>query len=167
MIAALAVAVVAAIGILVFAALHQSSPATRPVAIVALPAPQADGDACRALMNALPDQLGDYRRATVATPAPPGAAAWRSNADGDDPVILRCGLDRPADFVAGAPVQMVDDVAWFRIADTGRTTWTAVDRSAYVALTLPEGSGPTPIQLVSTAVSKTMPGVAVRPGPPR
>lgn len=166
LIAAVAVAVGAVIGILVVAGLHRKTPEQRPVAIVAIPAPQADGQACRALLNALPDQLDDYHRAAVAQPAPAGAAAWRRDADGD-PVILRCGLDRPADFVAGAPVQMVDDVAWFRIADTGRTTWIAVDRPVYVALTLPDGSGPTPIQLISTAVAKAMPAAAVNPAPLR
>jgi hypothetical protein len=166
MVAAIVVAVAAVVGILVVAALHVKTPEQRPVAIVSIPAPQADGDACRALLDALPDRLGDYGRAAVAQPAPAGAAAWRRDS-GDDPVILRCGLDRPTDFVAGAPVQMVDAVAWFHIADTGRTTWIAVDRPVYVALTLPDGSGPTPIQLISGAVAKAMPAVAVNPGPAR
>jgi hypothetical protein len=170
LIAALGLAVAAVVGILVVAIVHQATPTQRPVAIVALPAPQADGAACRALSGGLPERLGDYVRATVAQPAPAGAAAWRpddaARAD-SDPVILRCGLERPTDFVVGTPVQMVDDVAWFRVADTGRTTWIAVDRPAYVALTLPDQSGATPIQLISTAISKAMPAVAVSPGPPR
>jgi hypothetical protein len=56
-------------------------------------------------------------------------------------------------------------VAWFRVADTGRTTWTTVDRPVYVALTLPDGSGPAPIQLVSQALARAMPAVAVNPRP--
>ena len=74
----------------------------------------------RALIGALPDQLGDYRRAAAADPAPPGAAAWRPRHDGE-PVILRCGLDRPAEFVVGAPLQVVDAVQWFRVPDQRRT----------------------------------------------
>ncbi len=66
-------------------------------------------------------------------------------------VILRCGLDRPAEFVLGSPLQVVDAVSWFEIVDQGRSTWFAVDRPVYVALTLPAGSGPTPIQEISTA----------------
>lgn len=80
-------------------------------------------------------------------------------------MILRCGIDRPLEFVVGAPIQQVDDVAWFRIADTGRTTWVAVDRPVFVALTLPDGSGPSPIQLVSTAVAQAMPVAPIEPGP--
>jgi hypothetical protein len=166
MIAAVALSVAAVVGILVVAVLHQTTPEQRPIAIVSIPAPQADGDACRALLGALPDRLEGYRRAAVAQPAPACAAAWRPDAGGD-PVIMRCGLDRPTDFVAGTPVQMVDEVAWFHVADTGRSTWIAVDRPVYVALTLPDGSGPTPIQLISGAVAKTMPAVAVNPGPAR
>jgi hypothetical protein len=40
-----------------------------------------------------------------------------------------------------------------------------VDRPVYVALTLPDGSGPSPIQVVSKAVAATMPAVPVNPAP--
>ncbi|MDT5360074.1 MAG: hypothetical protein QOC69_1836, partial [Mycobacterium sp.] len=49
----------------------------------------------------------------------------------------------------------------------GRSTWITVDRPVYIGLTLPDGSGPTPIQLISEAVAKAMPAVAVNPGPVR
>jgi hypothetical protein len=32
---------------------------------------------------------------------------------------------------------------------------------------LPDGSGPSPIQLISTAVAKAMPAIPVNPGPVR
>ena len=83
-----------------------------------MPAPAADSAECRALLAALPEQLGDYRRAPAAEPAPAGAAAWQA-APTARPVILRCGLDRPAEFVVGAPVQVVDAVQWFEVADRG------------------------------------------------
>jgi hypothetical protein len=76
-------------------------------------------------------------------------------------------LERPDDFVVGAPLQVVDDVDWFRIGDEGRSTWITVDRPVYIALTLPDGSGPSPIQLISTAVAKAMPAIPVNPGPVR
>src|SRR5882762_11602308 len=137
MIAAIVVAVGAIIGILVFAALRQAPPEQRPVAIASVPAPKADSTECRALLDALPDELGDYRRAAAADPAPAGAAAWQATPDGE-PVILRCGLDRPGDFVVGSPIQVVDAVQWFQLSDQGRSTWFAVDRAVYVALTLPQ-----------------------------
>jgi hypothetical protein len=117
-------------------------------------------------MAALPEQLGDYRRAPAADPAPPGAAAWRAEAQ-TEPVILRCGLDRPLDFVVGVPVQVVEPVQWFELTDADRSTWFAVDRPVYIALTLPSGSGPTPIQDISKAISQTMPATPVDPAPAR
>lgn len=166
LIAATAVAVAAIAAVLTIAALRQSPPQDKPVPIATVPAPKATGPECTALMAALPDQLGDYRRAPATDPAPPGAAAWRPESDAD-PVILRCGLDRPAEFVVGAPLQVVEPVQWFEVTDTGKTTWFAVDRPVYIALTLPSGSGPTPIQEVSEAISRTMPATPLDPAPAR
>lgn len=169
LIAALVIAVAAIGTVLAIAALRKPSPV--PVAIAAAPAPQAGGPDCGRLLDALPDQLGDYRRATAVEPVPEGAAAWQAE-PGGEPVILRCGLDRPVDFVVGAPLQIVDAVQWFRVAappdpSGERSTWFAVDRPVYVALTLPGGSGPTPIQELSRTIAKTLPAKDLDPGPPR
>lgn len=169
-IAAIALAVATIGVILAIAATREAPP--RSVAVPAVPAPQADGSACRALMGALPQRLGDYQRAPLEQPAPQGAAAWRSGPDGD-PVVLRCGLDRPAEFVLGSPIQVVDRVQWFQVraeqqsaGDAGRSTWYAVDRGTYVALTLPTGSGPTPIQRLSEVIDHNIPAAPIDPGQP-
>jgi Protein of unknown function (DUF3515) len=164
LIAAIVVAVGAIIGILVIAVLRQSPPGPQTVAIASVPAPKADSAECRTLLDALPDRLGDYRRAPAAEPAPPGAAAW---AAAGEPVILRCGLERPAEFVVGSPLQVVDAVQWFELADQGRSTWFAVDRPVYVALTLPQGSGPTAIQEISGVIAKSLPAKPIDPAPAR
>jgi Protein of unknown function (DUF3515) len=171
LVAAAALAVVAIGVILAIAATRQGKP--QPVVLPAAPAPQATNAACRALTDALPQRLGDYQRAQLAQPAPPGAAAWRSGSGGE-PLVLRCGLDRPADFVVGSPIQVVDRVQWFEVAagqqsagDPGRSTWYTVDRPVYVALTLPTGSGPTPIQQLSEVIDRTMAAVPIDPAPAR
>ena len=164
LIAAIVVAAGAIIGILVFAALRQAPPEQRPVAIASVPAPKADSAECRSLLDALPQELGDYRKAAAADPAPAGAAAWQATAEGE-PVILRCGLDRPGEFVVGSPIQVVDAVQWFQLVDQGRSTWFAVDRPVYVALTLPQGSGPTPIQSISEVIAKSLPAKPIDPAP--
>jgi len=164
LIAAIVVAVAAIIGVLAVAAIRQATPQQQAVAIASIPAPQADSPQCRALLAALPEQLGDYRRAPAAEPAPAGAAAWQSTPH-TEAVILRCGLDRPAEFVVGAPIQVVDAVQWFRVADEERSTWFAVDRPVYVALTSPPGSGPTPIQEISEVIAKSLPAMPIDPAP--
>ena len=161
--AALIAALVVAIGtigvILAIAATHQH---TAPVVVAAVPAPHAHDAACQKLMEALPRRLGDYTRAALAQPAPVGAAAWQP-AGGGDPVVLRCGLERPADFVVGSPIQVVDQVQWFEVSQDQRSTWYTVDREVYVALTLPQGSGPTPIQQLSELIDRLMPARPINP----
>ncbi len=198
LIVALVVAVGAVVAVLAVAAVRQRQPAPEPIAISTVPAPRAESPECGALIGALPDQLGDYQRAPVVEPAPPGTAAWQSDVGGEA-LILRCGLDRPAEFVVGAPLQMVDAVQWFRVGEAGaggagvgeagaggagagetgagapgpgeaaagRSTWFAVDRPVYVALTLPAGSGPTPIQRLSAAIAETLPEQPIDPAPAR
>lgn len=166
LIAALVVAV-AAVGVVLGIAATRRAPEAS-VAIAAVPAPQADSDSCKTVLAALPDRLGDFRRAPTVEPTPAGTAAWRAD-PGGEPVILRCGLDRPGEFVVGAPIQLVDSVQWFEMTDpdTRRSTWVSVDRPVYVALTLPNDSGPSPIQTVSDLITRTLPTVPIRPGPPR
>ena len=166
LIAAIAVAVAAIVAVLVVAVVRQLPEQLQPIPLPAVPAPQADGPECRALMKALPDRLGDYRLAPAAEPAPQGAAAWQAAPDAE-PVILRCGLERPAEFVVGAPLQVVDAVQWFEVTDQDRSTWFAVDRPVYIALTLPAESGPTPIQEVSEVIAQTMSARPLDPAPAR
>ncbi|GKU37156.1 membrane protein [Mycobacterium montefiorense] len=170
LIAAVAVAVVAIGIVLVIAATRQAPP--QPVALPSVPAPQADSSACHALSAALPQRLGDYQRAALAQPAPQGATAWRAGT-GSEPVVLRCGLDRPTGFVVGSAIQIVDRVQWFEVAaeqqsagDAGRSTWYTVDRPVYLALTLPSGSGPTPIQQLSEVIDRIITAVPIDPARP-
>ncbi|MDA2892985.1 DUF3515 domain-containing protein [Mycolicibacterium sp. BiH015] len=179
LIAALSVAVAGIVGVLVVAAVMQRSPVQDPVAVTSVPAPQADSPECRSLLDALPRELDGYRRAPLVDPAPEGAAAWQPEEPGGDALILRCGVDRPAEFVVGAPLQVVDAVSWFRVGEAGagndrvgeagagndrvgeaggggRSTWFAVDRPVYVALTLPPGSGPTAIQTLSKTIAEKL-----------
>ncbi len=166
LIAALVVAVAAVGAALAVAAAHRPGGApAEPVRLATVPAPHAGDPACRAVLDAAPAQLGEYRRAEIAAPAPQGAAAWTAG-DGAS-VVLRCGLDRPADFVVGSPIQVVDRVQWFEVREGERATWYAVDRQVYLALTLPPGSGPTPIQELSDVISEHVAAVPIRPAPAR
>src|ERR1700722_1078231 len=113
--AMLITALVVAIGALgVVLAVAATRHHTNSVVVAAVPAPHAEDRACAKLLEALPQRLGDYTRAALVRPAPVGAAAWQPAGAGD-PVVLRCGLDRPTDFVVGTAIQMVDRVQWFQV----------------------------------------------------
>jgi len=161
LIAALVVAIGALGAVLVIAATRHH---TNPVVVAAVPAPRAQDSACGKLLDALPARLGDYTRTALVQPAPIGAAAWQPAGAGD-PVVLRCGLERPIDFVVGSAIQLVDRVQWFEVRQDQRSTWYAVDRPVYVALTLPPGSGPTPIQQLSELIDRVMPAQPINPLP--
>src|ERR1700727_3466666 len=161
LIAALVLAIGAVVVVLAIAPTHHH---TAPVVVAAVPAPRAHDAACQKLVDALPPRLGDYSRAALVHPAPVGSAAWQPAGEGDS-VVLRCGLDRPADFVVGSPIQQVDRVQWFEVSQDQRSTWYAVDRPVYLALTLPPGSGPPPIPQLSELVDRTMPARPVAPWP--
>ncbi|MEO6795096.1 MAG: DUF3515 domain-containing protein [Mycobacterium sp.] len=166
LIAALVLAAAAVGAALAVAAAHQPGRQPRePLRVATVPAPGADDAACHAVLTALPQQLGNYRRTEIAPPVPAGVAAWA--ADGGEPVVLRCGLDRPADFVVGSPIQVVDKVQWFEVREGDRATWYTVDRRVYLALTLPSDSGPTPIQELSDLIRTAVSAVPIRPAPPR
>ncbi|MDT5254809.1 MAG: hypothetical protein QOH07_3763 [Mycobacterium sp.] len=162
LIAALVLAVGTIGAILAIAATRH--PPLNPLAIAAVPAAHAQDPPCRALLETLPQRLGDYQRARIVQPAPAGTAGWRAASD-SEPVVLRCGLDRPTDFVVGSPIQLVDRVQWFEVRQDDRSTWYTVDRPVYVALTLPPGSGPAPIQQLSELIDRTMPAMPINPSP--
>ena len=165
---AIALPVALVVGVIVAAVLATRHPTTGPVTLGAVPAPHARDESCTKLTAALPNDLGEYHRADIAAPAPPSTKAWRSD-DGGEPIVLRCGLDRPLEFNTAAALQLVDKVQWFQVSGASSgiksSTWFIVDRGVYIALTVPDGSGPTPLQSVSDVVSKVLPQQPIDPGP--
>lgn len=164
---AVALPVILVVGVLVAAVMARNLPTERePLALGPVPAPAADGPACQALLPALPADLGDYTKATLIEPAPPATRAWQPEGEGE-PVVLRCGLDRPLEFNRASSLQIVNGVQWFQIRDdaAATSTWFAVDRETYIALTVPDSSGPTPLQTVSDTITATLPAREIDPGP--
>ena len=163
---AVALPVALLVGVLVAAVIVLRGPAERePLALGPVPAPAADGPACTALLPALPADIGEFTRSTLVEPAPPATAAWQ-RPDGGDAVVLRCGLDRPLEFNRASPLQVVNGVQWFEVRDetAATATWFAVDRETYIALTVPDGSGPTPLQAVSDTITAHLPAQPLDPG---
>ncbi|WP_081830255.1 DUF3515 domain-containing protein [Rhodococcus sp. UNC363MFTsu5.1] len=163
---AVALPVALVVGVLVAAVMAGRDPIREPVALGTVPAPAAESPECAALIAALPENIGDFERAELRDPAPVGAAAWQ--ADDLKEVVLRCGVDRPLEFNAASALQMVDAVQWFQVpGEEGldASTWFAVDRGVYVALTVPDGSGPTPLQDASSAITGALEQRPIDPAP--
>ncbi|MEV4235132.1 DUF3515 domain-containing protein [Nocardia sp. NPDC050408] len=164
---AVALPVVLVVAVLVAAVLAHRAPTERePLVLGPVPAPAADGPACTGLLPALPVDLGDYSKSTLVEPAPPATRAWQRK-DGGDPIVLRCGLERPLEFNRASPLQIVNGVQWFEVRDAAAkaSTWFAVDRETYIALTVPDGSGPTPLQGVSDTITAKLSAQPIDPGP--
>ncbi|MFI9509944.1 DUF3515 domain-containing protein [Nocardia sp. NPDC052566] len=162
-----ALPVVLVVGVLVAAVIAKRAPVERePLVLGPVPAPAANGPACTTLLPALPVELGEFTKSTLVEPAPPATRAWQRK-EGGDAIVLRCGLDRPLEFNRASPLQVVDGVEWFEISDPAAkaSTWFAVDRETYIALTVPHGSGPTPLQEVSDTIKEKLAARAIDPGP--
>ena len=163
-------AAVVALPVLLVAAVLLASVLVRgqrpgPLPLAPVPAPEATSPDCAALVAALPEGIdadgGPLDRRPIAAPAPAGTAAW-----GEPPVVLRCGLGRPAELTVSSRLLAVSGVQFLGIPGPGATSWVVVDRPVYVALTLPVGSGSAALQQVAAAVRMTLPRTDVDLGQP-
>ena len=135
------------------------APSPSPSAPVALPAirvaappalPVAAQRSCQELISALPTTLGDRPARPVDSPSP-YVGAW-----GEPPVVLRCGVPRPAGFLATADTLVISGVTWFAERRGATTAWTAVDRPVYVEVVAPADDASDPPARLSTAISRAL-----------
>lgn len=132
---------------------------TGPLALVAVDAPDAGKPACTALVEALPDALpskgAELKRLELAEPAPPASAAWAGPKG--EPVVLRCGLAKPAELQQTASLRLISNVNWLPVEGAGAITWYTVDRPVYIALTIPSDTGTGVVQQMSETIAKAVP----------
>jgi hypothetical protein len=134
-------------------------PRTGPLALVAVDAPDAKAPGCAGLIPALPKELpnkgGTLTRLALADPAPLAAAAWAG--DRGEPVVLRCGLGKPTELKPTAALKAVGKVTWLPVEGAGAITWYTVDRTVYIALTVPADTGTGPLQDLSETIATAVP----------
>jgi hypothetical protein len=140
------------------------APETGPLAVAPVDAPDATGPDCTALLAALPTELaGLPPRPIDKADQLPGVRAW---AAAPRPVVLRCGLPRPAELTPSSALLEVNGVQWLQLTDglpePVQVSYIAVDRPVYVALTMPVDAGSGPLQEVSDAVRTRLPAVPVQ-----
>ena len=120
--------------------------------------PEADAH-CPALMGALPLELAGEPSRPVQSDTP-YAYAW-----GEPPVVLLCGVERPAALEPTSPLIQVNGVNW--LVDTGdpeSIVWTAVDRPVYVQVTVSADTDSAPVTALGPVVNDTLPIQAVDTG---
>jgi hypothetical protein len=113
---------------------------------------------CQELVSALPTVLGDRRARPVDSPSP-YVVAW-----GEPPVVLRCGVPRPAAFIRTADTLVISGVTWFAERRGASTAWTVVDRPVYVEVVAPADDASDPPARLATAVSRALPRQPLDPG---
>lgn len=132
---------------------------TGPLPLAGVVAPQAQSPACTTLTATLPATLASAGRTIdrlpLADPAPAGAAAWGDRTR--DPVVLRCGVQRPAELTPTAQLREISGVSWLPLTGEGATTWVLTGRAVFVALTVPADAGTGPLQDVSAVVNTAIP----------
>ena len=111
-------------------------------------APRPGGDslaACRALVENLPELVAGQRSRAV-EPAAALAGAW-----GDPPIVLRCGVTKPANLRPTSRCDVVNSVGWFTQQRSDGYAFTTIGRSAYVEVVVPDAYDPAANALVDLA----------------
>jgi hypothetical protein len=125
---------------------------------VAAPPPNPAADApCTTLLGALPLTLNG-------SAARPARSTWTYVvAWGNPAIVLRCGMPRPAALTPGSSAQTigVDGVFWLPVVQKKQTLWTAIDRAAYIEVSVPKSYAQPPLAPIADAISKTLPAVCV------
>src|SRR5215203_1845757 len=145
-------AVALAAGVAVFGLTHKSDDepnAGGPLPLVSVPAPHAGEPGCATLVGAVPAELTSagkkLQRRELAAPAPPSTVAWGD----ENPIVLRCGLDKPPELTQSSQTRMINGVQWLQVEGEGVATWYVVDREVYSALAVPQVAGTGPLQEIS------------------
>ena len=125
----------------------------RPVAVEPTSPSGPAAAACRALHDQLPSRVAGLDGRPTA-PASVTTAAW-----GATPVVLRCGVGRPAALEPTSELSTVDGVDWLPQQLTHGYRFTTVGRTAWVEVTVPDADGLGARALVdlAPAITRTVP----------
>jgi hypothetical protein len=112
---------------------------------------------CAQVISGLPLQLGPLSPRTIQTER---AVAW-----GDPPIILRCGVNRPADLKPGSntPAILVGDVYWFRTGRGDSDVFTSIDRAVYIEVSVPAKQSYMPLPTLGAAIAAKLPPICTVP----
>lgn len=119
---------------------------------------------CTGVLQYLPQRLdGLAPRVVHPRPDSPFVIAW-----GEPAIVFRCGVDRPRALVPQSSAQIfsangASGPYWLPVRGAKTTTWTVIDRTVYVELTVPNSYQQPPLTPIGTAVLKGMPDAVCLP----
>jgi hypothetical protein len=110
---------------------------------------------CGGLLRDLPPRVAGQSRRLVAGKI---AGAW-----GDPPIVLRCGVEKPASLKPTSPCDVINDVGWFAERQSDGWLFTTVGRKRNASLEVPADYQPAADALADVAdvVARHLP--ATRP----
>ena len=128
-------------------------PEDLPVLPLDVPPVTPDAEAfCPAVMGKLPLELAGEPSRRVQSDTP-YVYAW-----GEPPVVLTCGVERPAGWTTTAAGIQINGVLWHVDSDDPETTvWTVVDRPVYVEVRLPASVDSAPVTALTTELASALP----------
>jgi hypothetical protein len=113
--------------------------------------PEAEA-ACPALIAALPLELTGEPSRPVQSESP-FAYAW-----GDPPIVLVCGVERPAGLEPTSPLIQINGVSWLvDTTDPDEIVWTAVDRPVFVQVTVSPDTDSAPVTALGPVINDALP----------
>ena len=134
----------------------------RPLSVIDVDTPPVTSEveaACLSLITTLPLALDGLASRPVRSSLPT-AYAW-----GEDPTVLRCGVPRPQAYLIGVSTVAISDVEWFFETAAAGTTYTAVDRGAYIEVFVPSSAdGGSTLAILAPLIIDALPYVTPAPG---
>lgn len=123
-----------------------------PLPVEAPPIPPEAEAPCESLLGELPLELAGEQSRRVDSDSP-YVYAW-----GEPPVVLRCGVERPAALEPTSPLIQISGVNWLvDTSDPDRIVWTAVDRAVYVQVTVSADTDSAPVTALGPVINDTLP----------
>ena len=138
-----------------------SGVALTPISVAPPPANPAADAPCTSLLGDLPTAIPTSSGTLSGRPAQSSwtyVAAW-----GDPAIVLRCGVPRPTELTpqSSAFLVVTDGVTFLPVKKGADTVFTAVDRAAYIEITVPASYAQPPLGPIADGIAKALPAVCL------
>ncbi|ALG86905.1 hypothetical protein ACH46_14025 [Gordonia phthalatica] len=139
-------------GFIAFAALKYSGSDTPQTPIDSYATGGPGADRCAEFIAKLPAQLGDFNDKTIDDTT----VRWRK--EGSDPLVLKCGVQRPEKLEPTSALQVINPIQWFLTdsRDDAGQAYVSVDHRPYIAVWVPLRAGNAPITDLSALIADNL-----------